>query len=280
MKAIIKWLRPFFVLMTVFVSSVDADKSIGIDLDAAVIPALDCVIEPSDIVDVGTGVPGVVKSIHTYRSAMIKEGAVIVELESTVEKAAFNLAKARAGLETGIELRQESARFGSETRARNQELFHKSMISLHDMDKSKTEERIAELQVRQEQDNKVIAELEYQRVKAILQQRTIRSSVNGTVMELFKSVGEYVDDEPLLRIAQLDPLHVEVIVPVEYLGQLVPGMQAEVTTTLAGVGAYQATIERVDRVADAASGTYGVRLSLPNPEYKIPAGLRCQLSFY
>jgi membrane fusion protein (multidrug efflux system) len=35
----------------------------------------------------------------------------------------------------------------------------------------------------------------------------------------------------------------------------------------------------VDRVIDAASGTIGVRLKLPNPDYHIPAGLKCTVAF-
>ena len=35
----------------------------------------------------------------------------------------------------------------------------------------------------------------------------------------------------------------------------------------------------VDQVFDAASGTIGVRLELPNPGYAIPAGLKCQVRF-
>ena len=35
----------------------------------------------------------------------------------------------------------------------------------------------------------------------------------------------------------------------------------------------------VDQVIDAASGTVGVRLELPNPDYRIPAGLKCTVSF-
>jgi len=35
----------------------------------------------------------------------------------------------------------------------------------------------------------------------------------------------------------------------------------------------------VDRMGDAASGTFGVRLSLPNPDNQIPAGLKCDLNF-
>jgi hypothetical protein len=32
-------------------------------------------------------------------------------------------------------------------------------------------------------------------------------------------------------------------------------------------------------VVDAASGTLGVRLELPNPGYRLPAGLKCKVRF-
>ncbi len=243
------------------------------------IPELDCVIEPSEIVDVGSAVPGVVQSIHAFRSDMVEKGAVIVELESTVEQAALQLARTRAALNTGIKLRQENATLGHLTQKRNQELLKKSVISVQEMDTLKTETRVAELQVRQEKDNKRIAGLEFRRARAVLQRRTIRSPVDGVVMERFKSVGEYVEDEPMLRLAQLDPLHVEVIVPVDYLGHISPGMRARVTAVVPNSETHLATVERVDVVSDAASGTYGVQLSLPNPNYEVPAGLRCHLSF-
>ncbi len=243
------------------------------------LPRQDCVLRPSEVVDVGSAIPGVVDAIHADRSDFVHKGAVIVELESSVEQAALELAKLRAQLDTAVRLRQESAKFGALTLERHEQLARKSAISLQDLEKLKTETRLAELQVRQEQDNRSLAELEYQRALMVRQQRSIRSPVEGVVVERFKAVGEYVENEPLLRVAQLDPLYVEVIMPVDYLGRIAPGMQAEVTPDLTGKEKYRATVERVDRVADAASGTYGVRLSLANPGYRIPAGLRCQLSF-
>jgi hypothetical protein len=44
-------------------------------------------------------------------------------------------------------------------------------------------------------------------------------------------------------------------------------------------GSYRATVTVVDRVMDAASGTFGVRLALPNPELHLPAGLKCKIHF-
>jgi membrane fusion protein (multidrug efflux system) len=41
----------------------------------------------------------------------------------------------------------------------------------------------------------------------------------------------------------------------------------------------EGVVSVVDRVIDAASGTFGVRLELPNPNYELPAGLRCRVRF-
>lgn len=272
------------LLLTIIISLVcalgaHAAEPRATESNASLIPQLDCVIEPSEIVDIGSAVPGVVEKIHADRSDLVEAGTVLVELESSVEKAAHDLAKARSVLSTAIKLRQEGAAFGDLTQKRNQELMKTSAISRHNMDQLKTEAKIAKLQVKQEKDNKRIAGLEAVRTRALLDRRVIRTPVNGVVMERYKSVGEYIDEEPALRIAKLDPLHVEVIVPVSFLGQIKPGMQATVTPSAGNSEKRVATVERVDLVADAASATFGVRLTLPNPDYQVTAGLRCQVDF-
>ena len=35
----------------------------------------------------------------------------------------------------------------------------------------------------------------------------------------------------------------------------------------------------IDRVVDAASNTFGVRLEIANPEYEVPGGVRCDVRF-
>ena len=44
-------------------------------------------------------------------------------------------------------------------------------------------------------------------------------------------------------------------------------------------GEYEAIVTIVDRVVDAASGTFAVRLELPNENGRLPAGLKCSVSF-
>lgn len=81
-----------------------------------------------------------------------------------------------------------------------------------------------------------------------------------------------------MRIAQLDPLRVEVIAPVEMLNSVKVGATAEVRIDPAG-GVHRASVTVVDRVVDAASGTFGIRLSLPNTNGRLAAGLRCGVCF-
>jgi RND family efflux transporter MFP subunit len=243
------------------------------------LPDFDCVIEPSEIADLGSAVPGVIDKIYARRSDSIKKGEIVATLESSVASANAVLSRARAELTTSISLRKESAAFGSRTSERNQVLYEEDSISKQEIDKLDTETRIARLQVRQEKDNKDIAALTYDRAKAVLERHLIRSPIEGVVMEGFKSVGEYVEDDPIMRVAQIDPLHVEVILPVRYLGRLVPGRRAEVTPNVPGYLSLVATITRVDKVADAASGTFGVRLILPNSDHSVAGGLRCSLTF-
>lgn len=62
-------------------------------------------------------------------------------------------------------------------------------------------------------------------------------------------------------------------------GQVGVDLIAEVTLLEPIGGSYQASEKVVDRVLDAASGTFGVRLVLPNPDYRLPAGIRCEARF-
>lgn len=127
--------------------------------------------------------------------------------------------------------------------------------------------------------NRRLAELELNRAIAELNQRTLRSPITGVVVKRFLHPGEFVNRNPILELAQLDPLRVEVFTPIALLGKLAVGMRAQVMPEAPIGGSYAARVTVVDRVVDAASSTFGVRLELPNPNYRIPAGLKCRVRF-
>ncbi len=247
-----------------------------------VLSDLDCVVEPSQVVRLGSAVPGLLATTKYDRSDFVSPGSVMATLESRVEQASLAISEEIAAHATAIDLRRASASFGERTKKRNASLLKTASISQQNMDQVETESRIAGLQVKQEKENLRLAQLRVERDRAALERRMIVSPIEGTIIKRFKSAGEYVDNEPVFEVAQLNPLHVEVIVPLEYLGQIESGMSGGVTILAPGFDdqVLNAEVRRIDAVADAASATFGVRLILDNPELKVPSGVRCSVDFF
>lgn len=127
--------------------------------------------------------------------------------------------------------------------------------------------------------NKKLANLELRRASAEIERRMIKSPITGVVLERSLHPGEFAKQDPILKLAQLDPLRVEVFAPVALLGQITVGMDAQVFPEKPVGGSFKAKVTVADKVVDAASGTFGVRLELPNKDYALPAGLKCRVSF-
>ena len=253
--------------------------ALATDVGANNISTFDCVIQPTEVVELSSPVPGIIESIDLDRSDPVEQGQVVAKLKSDVEQAQVELSKQRAGFEGEIESKRASLSFARRSQERTQKLFNKKAVPFHVLDEAKTGAVLAATELRNAEQNKRMAELELERAEATLALRVVRSPISGVVVERLKSPGEFVEDKPILSIAQLDPLRVEVIVPVAKHGTITTGMRAEVTPELARKRKYIAQVIIVDKVVDAASGTFGVRLELPNPGNFIPGGLRCSLTF-
>ena len=242
----------------------------------------DCLIEPNMVVDVSSSVEGVIERVHVDRSDSVKEGQLLVELEAGVEIAAVNKARARTQMQGDLQSRQSSLEFAERRLERIHKLFKKGLVSSNDLDEVETRVRLARAELNKAQDEQKLAELELKRAEEALKLRRIRSPFTGVVMDRYKSPGESVEDKPILRLAQLDPLRVELYLPATEFGLIKPGRYAKVfpeTNATDPTEHYLAEVKLVDRVIDAASGTYSVRLEIPNPKHEIPGGLRCTLSF-
>jgi RND family efflux transporter MFP subunit len=243
------------------------------------IAELDGFIDPYMIVNVGSGVAAVIDTITVDRGDFVKKGQVIATLDSRVEKATMELTRARAELNAGIELQKARVDFSTRELEREDGLYKKNAIPFHKRDETRTELEIAKCQLCEAVDKKEITKLELKQALAVLEKRTIRSTVEGVVVERFLSPGERVDDQPILKLAQLNPLNVEVIAPVSLWGSIEEGMRAEVRPESPVEGVYTGHVKIVDNVIDASSGTFGIRVELSNPNYALPSGLKCQVRF-
>ncbi len=246
---------------------------------AANIPQLDCVVEPHMIIELSTQIDSIVDTMHVERGDLVEKDQILVTLDSEVERAAVASARARADSDAELRAGEVNVAFAERREERVQSLFQDDAISTDQFDEVETETLLARLQLDQAEEATRLARLELQRAEETLKRHTIRSPIDGVVVQRYLSPGESVRFQPMLRLAQIDPLRVEVIVPVSAFGKIKVGQRAIVQPEEPMVGNYDAEVMIVDRVADAASGTFRVALSLPNPDYELPSGLKCMVQF-
>ncbi len=243
------------------------------------IPQLDCVVEPHMVVDLSTQIDSIVATMHVERGDLVVKNQILVTLDSGVEQAAVESARARAAAGAGIRAGEVSVAFAERREERVQTLYQENAVSSDQADEAATDTRLAQSQLDQAEEASRLAQLEFHRAEEILRRHTIRSPIDGVVVQRYLSPGESVRFQPMLRLAQIDPLRVEVIVPVSVFGKIRVGQRAIIQPESPMVGNYPAEVAIVDRVADAASGTFRVALDLPNPDYRLPSGLKCMVQF-
>ena len=211
-----------------------------------------CLLVANMIIDLSSPVIGVIAKVYVDRGDEVRKGEVVVQLRSEVEQAIVDLSRAQV-------------EFGKTTALRNNELFEQELISEQEKDEVERDSEVSRLQL-------VTAQKQ-------LLQKVITSPISGIVLERLMDPGEYVGEYPILKIASLDPLYVEAALAKELFGTIKVKTVAEVALELPIGGLYKAKVTVVDQIIDAASGTFGVRLTLPNPKNAIPAGLKCKIRF-
>jgi RND family efflux transporter MFP subunit len=239
---------------------------------------LDCLMHPREVVTVSAPVEGVLERVAVDRGDVVPAGSVLAVLESSLERSMVAIARARARQDHSIKSNQVRLDFGERRFARTDEMFRKALIPLKELDEAETAKVLAVYGLEEANEQKRLADLDLERAQATLALRTVKSPIAGVVMERLRQPGELASREhPILRIARLDPLRVEVFVPITLYGRIAVGQRAVVIPEAPLTRPLDATVVVVDRVADAASSTFGVRLEIANPGNRVPGGLKCRV---
>jgi len=240
---------------------------------------LDCLVRPEMYIDLSSSVDSTMTGLLVKTGDVIKKNQPLVQLESSVEKAKVKLAELQAASFSEIENRKIQLKYANRNNQRLQSLYDRKSISLFEKDKAETEVALARIELTKARENKQIAQLNLVRAQAELSIRTINSPINGIVIDIYARVGESVSDRTIMKLAQIDPLRVELIVPAKYFGKIKQGEKVEIYPEHPADKMYQATVTVVDQLIDSASGSFTVRMALPNPDDKLVAGVNCIARF-
>lgn len=240
----------------------------------------DCLIDPSLVLQLGSAEAGIIEKVMVDRGDVVKMGQPIAQLESGAELAALDYAKARAEDTSPIVIAQARVDLLKSEADRARELGQKKLLSAAMVDSAVSDYEQAVLALRQAEFEKRLSQMDEARVQAQIARREIKAPIDGIVITRMIGPGEYVFAQaPVVQLAKINPLHIEVFLPTARYKDLKIGQTATVMPADPIGGSYTAKIIVIDKVFDAASDTFGVRLSLDNPEGKLVAGIDCRLSF-
>lgn len=245
--------------------------------------SFDCMIEPTQTVDISSPVVGLLDKVHVKRGDKVYKGQVIASLESSAEAASAALARYKSEMTAPTATAESKVEFAQRKYQRRNEMYAQNFMSAQERDEAENELKQAQAELKLAQENKEAAKLEWQQQSSLLNLRTIRSPFDGIVVNQILFPGEVVEPsgqkKAILKLAQLNPLRVYVILPMSAFGKVKPGMKVDVSPELPVGGRYQGNVLILDRIVDAASGTFGVFLEIANPKLTVPAGVRCKAEF-
>lgn len=219
---------------------------------ADTLPALSCLVNPSQVVDIASPVAGVVEKLYVKKGDSLSKGQKILVLNSDLEKLAVKSAKSQVD-------------FFQRKLKRNDGLLKQNLISAHERDE-------LEMELHQ-------AKLKLNEVKSSLQLKTLKSPLSGVVHQKLVDVGELVTQEPVLQVIQLNPLFVEVVLPQALYSEFRLKQVLQFSAENGGLKqAFSGKVIVKDAIIDAASETFSLRVEVANPNLSILAGLKCSVS--
>jgi len=225
---------------------------------------------------------GVLAKVNVEEGDLVKKGQVLVELKSDLLKAQVEKSKAQVDLsKVALEAAKTEMEMMKGQFARVAGMKEKGVATDVDMDKAKLDYDMSKFKVGGAETNIRVAQFEAATNEEALKRTYILAPIDGQVFRIVKREGEAVEmDREVLRLVNIDQLFIVAYAPIKTSGRITVGMKGEMVLEEQPNRLLQCEVAVVDKVADAASGTYRVKLTLANPERKLTAGSKGSVKFY
>ena len=197
-------------------------------------------------VTVSADLPGIVAKIAFESGRPVRTGEVLVQLDSSQERAQLAAAEAERDLAS---LHLE----------RHRGLVEKGVTSRADFDRAGAEFKQAEARVSE--------------ILATIDRKTIRAPFSGILGIRQANLGQYLDGgDPIVPLQSLDPIYVDFSVPQQAVASLRTGAEVRVGDEGAGDLA-TGKISAVDSIVDEATRNVRVQAVFANPDGRLRPGM-------
>lgn len=249
---------------------------------AAMARGFDCIILPTQIIEIRSPVVGLIDRLHVQRGDSISKDQVLVTLDSGVERSAAATAAYRSQARGALEVAKRKLQAARDKADRLEALREEDFVSAQQRDDAVADARMAEAELQAAHEGIELAKLEKRQAEEALQRRTLRSPVTGVVMDTYLFPGSLVESgdqrKPILKVAQTDALRIEGTVPLQHFRDISTGSKVTIVPEPPFDRPIDGRIKKVDKVIDPAAGTFGVVVEIDNSRQTLPGGVRCKMS--
>ena len=201
-------------------------------------------------VTVSADLPGIVDKISFDSGKTVREGDVLVKLDTRQEQAQLAAAEAQRDL----------SRLNLD---RMRGLREEGITSQSEFDRMAAEYKQAEARVGE--------------IRATIDRKTIRAPFSGVLGIRQVNVGQYLTDgAPIVPLQALQPVYVDFSVPQQEVAQVQEGREVRVTTEGAAGIEYVGRITAIDAVVDQATRNIHVQATFSNPDGRLHPGMFIQ----
>jgi membrane fusion protein, multidrug efflux system len=201
-------------------------------------------------VTVAADLPGLVAKIGFDSGRAVREGDVLVELDTRQEQAQLAAAEAQ----------RELARLNY---ARMQALVVDGAIAKADFDQAAAEQKSTDARVGE--------------IRASIARKTIRAPFSGILGIRKVNLGQYLSGgDPVVPLQALHPIYVNVGVPQQETARVKVGSTVRIVADELSGTSFTGRVTAVDSVVDPATRNVQVQATVPNPDGKLKPGMFVQ----
>jgi membrane fusion protein (multidrug efflux system) len=190
---------------------------------------------------------GVVSKIAFENGGAAKKGDLLLQLDASAEEALLRSAEAEAEL-------------GRQDLERTRDLASHKVVSK------------AELDAAQSKFNRLNAVVD--QMHSNIRKKTIIAPFDGQLGIRQVNVGQMINSgQQVVQLTSLDSLFADFALPQQYLGQLTPGLEVQVTTDALPGRVFPGKVTAINSMVDSSTRNITLQATLENPDHVLRPGM-------
>lgn len=223
-------------------------------------------------------VAGTISELHVSEGDPVREGQPLVTLDDRLARARLRLAEISARRVGELQHAEVQLKFGERQLSRLENLHARNAVSELELEEQRALVQRARAVHKTQLEALELAGGNKEFAEQQLRHMTLFAPFDGIVTQLHQKLGAPVDTTtPVISVANLKTLQVEMHTPIDRYGRLLVGHQVNVRAGAPVNALLPASVVTVSPMINAASSTFRCRLEIRNDEGQLPAGFAVSL---